>query len=499
MRGGVFLAFMLVAVVVLTGHALASDPAFVAAVNGHIKAVRAAQRATAASQGDPDTVQRQYDLSRDFVEALRAAGGTSTACQPAAQAAQALAQAEVRQTEGYDLPDLGVVTAATRKIEASAATYNAAAAGCVQAGTVANRPAPTLESPLPSQAFIGPVIIVGKAPAQAQWVVATGGRPAPSCAPTGARLPVRQRHVRGTIALTAGRQNVNILFCAGTPAAPRTIQSIKVPGVWVLPSTANKAASPTRTNASLEQSFASTARSFSGISAIWYHDLVSGATAGWNTTAQFPAASTVKLGLLVAAIDRFGTHSRVAYDIAAMATWSSNLATNRLLVKVGGSEAAGSAAAQAALTRMGAARSTFTGGYRVGTARRHSETEPPRISSRVTTARDLGTMLFVIHSGALGNRAALQKLGLTQREASLALGLLLSSKPERDNIGLFRPALGATPAAQKQGWFSVVRHTAAVIYTPTGPRILVLLTYATNNSLASAQRYGAGLIRLLRL
>jgi len=240
-------------------------------------------------------------------------------------------------------------------------------------------------------------------------------------------------------------------------------------------------------------------RTFSGISGIWYHDLASGATAQWNADAQFPAASTVKLGLLVAALRRFGLRSPVSYDIEAMATWSSNLATNRLLVKVGGSEAGGAAAAQSVLTRLGATRSTFTGGYRVGTGVRRSRLDPPRLSSRVTTARDLGRVLFVLHSGALGNESALGLLGLSHAEKQLALGLLLSSRPERDNIGLFRPTLGKTTRSSEARVVSVVRHTAAIIYTPSGPKVVVLLTYAPGLSLVKAQDYGRRLIQLLRL
>jgi hypothetical protein len=76
--------------------------------------------------------------------------------------------------------------------------------------------------------------------------------------------------------------------------------------------------------------------------------------------------------------------------------------------------------------------------------------------------------------------------------------LLLSTRAQRDNVGLFRPALGTTPAAQKQGWFSAVRHTAAIVYTPSGPKIIVLLTYAADLTLPAAQAYGRRLIQLLR-
>jgi hypothetical protein len=147
---------------------------------------------------------------------------------------------------------------------------------------------------------------------------------------------------------------------------------------------------------------------------------------------------------------------------------------------------------------MGATHSTFTGAYRVGTAVNRDVDQPPRVSSRVTTARDLAKALYTLHTGALGAPRALTRLRLSRAEAQFALGILLSSVPRRDNVGLFRQALGDTPAAQKQGWLSVARHTAAIVYGSGGPKILVLLTYGSNLTLPTAQAYGRSVVRLLR-
>jgi Beta-lactamase enzyme family len=111
----------------------------------------------------------------------------------------------------------------------------------------------------------------------------------------------------------------------------------------------------------------------------------------------------------------------------------------------------------------------------------------------VTTARDLAHILYLIHAGAVGgSRDALSRLGLTRHQAAVALNLLLSSDLTlRDNVGLFRPWLDQyLPLAQKNGWLSDARHTAAILYTRTGPKILVLLTYRPDLSLLAAQHYG---------
>jgi hypothetical protein len=234
---------------------------------------------------------------------------------------------------------------------------------------------------------------------------------------------------------------------------------------------------PSVQDVALSRRLEAVADQFDGISAVWTHDLVRGTWAGWNADARFPAASTVKLALLVAAYEMFDVGSEYDYDIHATARWSSNLGANRIL------SAIGTAAANRALRKLGATHSAFTGPYRVGTSRRN---QPPAISGRVTTARDLGAILY-----SLANRAARGDF-----VGVLILDDLAKSEPFRDNVGILRPR---DRAAQKHGWFSVVRHSAAIVYTKHGPRIVVLLTYAPGLTLARAQRYGAQVMKTLGL
>ena len=194
----------------------------------------------------------------------------------------------------------------------------------------------------------------------------------------------------------------------------------------------------------------------------------------------------MKLGVLVAALDRWGADPgdrRIAKEVRDLAVWSSTVASNRLTVRLGhGSESAGSAVVQRALHRLGATSGAFTGHYRVGTASIRplgdAPRPPPYLPFRRTTAHDMGRVLFELHAGALGNRLSLRRARLSRHEARVAVALLLSSDGRGDNLGLFRPALGPTmPLAQKHGWTTTLRHSAAVVYAPGGPRIVVLLTY----------------------
>src|SRR5262249_23115800 len=151
--------------------------------------------------------------------------------------------------------------------------------------------------------------------------------------------------------------------------------------VWLLPGTAPRARPATVQDRSLTASLAALASSFDGYSAMWVQNLATGAVASWNADARFPAASTVKLAVLIAALEKWGPgreRSRAASDMATLAGWSSTLSANRLLVRLGdGSVATGTRVAQSVLNRLGATSSTYTGEYRVGTSASRERNQPP--------------------------------------------------------------------------------------------------------------------------
>jgi beta-lactamase class A len=275
---------------------------------------------------------------------------------------------------------------------------------------------------------------------------------------------------------------------SGRLALPRLRRLPRVPPLL-------RAAAPTARVAQLDARFADLGRRFRGYAAIWAHDPLNGTYAGWNTDARFPAASAVKLGVLLATLQRLRRPERspLDHELRAMIGWSSNLATNLLVDRFG------AAAAQEALRRAGASRSTFPGGYRVGTAHADIQAQPPLLSSRVTTARDLGRILYVLHGCALGDAAARRASGLDTTRCRYALRLLLSSEPRGDNVGLLRPFLPRnTPVAQKNGWLHDARLTAAIVFFPNGPKIVVVLTYAPALPVARAQALGRDVVAALR-
>jgi hypothetical protein len=329
-----------------------------------------------------------------------------------------------------------------------------------------------LRSPRAWEAFFGAVRV--RAPAGATYAELYAGNH---------RLS-RRRVERGRVAfrldLPPGRYDVRVRFDDGSTL----VRGDASRHVWLLPRDAAGAVRERVRDAERSRRLAVLGRSFDGWAGMFVQDLTTGRTAGWNSDALFPAASTVKLGVLVAALRRFGPRperSRAWPEIRDLAVWSSNLASNRLLLRLGGSERAGARIAERALHRMGATSSTFTGFYRLGTAATAPSGDAPRplpiVTYRRTTAHDLARILFELHAAAVGNGLALKRTGLTRHEARIAIGLLCSSDPRGDNRGLFRPRLPRTPMAQKHGWTTSLRHSAAIVYGSRGPTIVVVLTY----------------------
>ena len=230
-----------------------------------------------------------------------------------------------------------------------------------------------------------------------------------------------------------------------------------------LPPTAGLARPEGARDANLAAKLSAIGRRYLGSAGFWVHDLATGTTAGWNSDARFPAASTVKLGVLAAALRRYGPRperSHVAYDLRQLTAWSSNLAANRLYALLGHTTV------QRSLAALGMWSSTYTGPYRAGTSRAFDAPRQPRLSTgRVTTAHDLGRALFALQA---------RRAGLTRHEADYGLALLRRSIPVGDNEGLLRPWLHGVAVAEKNGWLSDTRITASIVYRSSGPLIIVV-------------------------
>jgi beta-lactamase class A len=235
-------------------------------------------------------------------------------------------------------------------------------------------------------------------------------------------------------------------------------------------------------------------RGYGGWAAFWYHDLRTGAWAGWNADASFPAASLVKLGAIAAALRAAQKPERspLWYDLRQLGGWSSNLAANRIVRIVGGERVVADA-----LRRLGATASTYPGPYRAGTAVLQDAPKPPAHGHwRMTTAHDLGRMLYALNAAAAGNRYVARQTGLGIAKARLALGLLAAAHDGAAHAGLLRPYVPARiRIARKEGWLSDFRGTAAIVYG-RDPKIVVVLIYRPRVTLAEARALARRVVAL---
>jgi hypothetical protein len=309
----------------------------------------------------------------------------------------------------------------------------------------------------------------------------------PGCAGTRAALV---RFARAQVAIAERRDYPVARPQPSLPPVPAACRASTGPGPGpgsvtapplVLPPGSLRAAPERTRDEALSARLAAIGRGYGGWAGFWVHDLATGRTAGWNSDAPFAAGSVVKLGPLLASLP----YPALAYDAAQIASWSSNLAANRILAKLGQPRV------DDALRRLGMWSSTYPGPYRAGTsARVDAPKPPPRTHYRVTTAHDVGRALYRIHAAAIGNRLALRQLGVTRAQAERALALLTRSLPLGANLGLVRPWTHAAPVGQKNAWLSDLRTTGAIVYTPTGPTIVVVEAYRPGITAPEARDLG---------
>jgi len=472
-------------------EAAPGDATLASALRSELPRTQAASRAARGS--DPESIQALYNAARDLEERLRSVGAVSEGCRPLLWASTRYARAEIMQAEAIDRRSDALRRLGLRNAASAAAELERLPRRCSAGRVVKVEPARELGTPRSGEAFFGEVRARAPAGAQGAQLVVDGR--------VVGVLPIRSGFATGLLRALPGRYDLRVRF-----SGERPLESARAPDVWLLPRTGRNRVADAGRQAAVDARLAALADGFDGHSGIWIQSLTTGRAAGWNSDARFPAASTVKLAVLVAALGRFGARpeaSSVAYDLRALTAWSSNLATNRLVHELGGSEAAGARIAQETLGRLGARSSTYTGDYRVGTSVRAGDSTldapdpPPLVSQRTTTAHDLGRVLYALHAAAMGDRRSLDRARLTRHQARVGLAFLLSSEPVGENLGLFRPWLGsAVPLAQKNGWLRDARHTAGIVYAADGPRIAVLLTYKAGLTRSHAAALGRKVVRL---
>jgi hypothetical protein len=81
-------------------------------------------------------------------------------------------------------------------------------------------------------------------------------------------------------------------------------------------------------------------------------------------------------------------------------------------------------------------------------------------------------------------------LGLTRQQAVAAVRVLASAQPVGDNAGLLRPWLTGATVAEKNGWLSDTRTTAAIVHRKDRATIVVVELYRPGVTYAEAKLLG---------
>jgi beta-lactamase class A len=308
------------------------------------------------------------------------------------------------------------------------------------------------------------------------------------------RVTLRPGHTRfsfGPTGLPPKDVTIQVRFLRGKALIGRRV----VKPVFGLPAASWRVVRPRRTDAKVALR---DSRSAAGVSsAVWAAGLAPGsAAASWNAGAVFTGASTLKLAILMCTLARdesdpvssgmFSTYQQMILD-------SSNAAADAVLTRFGGSTSGGGAMVEGCIRQLGATNTIMYGGYSIdAVVPPVAANDPPSIAyGKHTTAHDLGMLLVALAQAASG-RGPAHTMGLTGRKARVALWLLIHAR----HPGLVREATVA-PVGHKAGWLGNLQHDAALVFTPKGTLVCVVMTESSGGvSYTSSRAYGARVTHL---
>jgi hypothetical protein len=231
------------------------------------------------------------------------------------------------------------------------------------------------------------------------------------------------------------------------------------------------------------------ARGFPGTSGVFVEDLVSGRGASWNARARFPAASTLKVAIAVAALRwHAGKPEPGSYldsVLRKMLIESDNSAANAAESTFGGGSRVDDL-----LRGIGIGDTWMGGGYLRGTAFMppipvRVESQPSFPCCKYTTAYDLARLLAYVHlaAGGMGPLIAEYGWSFTPADARYLL-YLLAHVSDRMKLGRYL-AGGPYALAHKAGWISYARHDAGLVYWPGGVFVAAVMTTGSGVGVSS--------------
>jgi len=359
------------------------------------------------------------------------------------------------------------------------------------------KPAVEIVAPAANEVSFGRVVV--RVPRNAARVrISASGRVLGVVRDPGRRVKLRVKLPRGDLAL-----RVAVFDRQG-----RKLGMARVGHVYGLPQQ-RVSSSARRLDRPLARKLNGIVASFDGAIAYYVQDLTSGRGAARNAGVAFPAASTLKLAIGIAAMRQFDgppePGSLADILIRRALIYSDNEAANALETLIGGSTTGGSALVNALMRDLGLTQTDMYGGYLTGGEGRRARAaaaafipiavryQPTYPTGKRTTAADLGRLTGALHHAALGRGplAGLANGRVSPREARYLLYVLLHSS-DPGSLGDLLPA--SAGVAQKSGWLATVRHVNGVVYTSAGTFVATVLTWHPRSvSVVAAHRAAARL------
>jgi hypothetical protein len=335
-------------------------------------------------------------------------------------------------------------------------------------------PAPAIEQPAPYQVSYG--IVTGTAASGTRRVVVRAGARVLSDQPVaGRRFYVR-------IPLPPGETSVRVV----TIDASGRRAGATVPHVYGLPWAARPQLHASVLDGALQRSMRGLANAYPGTCSMYVQNLTTGAGAAWNAKARFPAASTLKLAIAMAVLERHsgipGPGSYVNSVLRKMIEVSDDEAANVLEIWLAGSTSAGGRRVDDMLRSLGIRDSLMYGGYAVerllsAAIPVRSDEQPSFGVGKYTTAADLAAMARAVWlaSGGLGPLAR-RYPRFTAADGRHLLYLLAHVR----DPGKLDREVRARPRVQvlhKAGWVNAGRHDNGLVVWPGGIYVAAVMTY----------------------
>ncbi len=302
--------------------------------------------------------------------------------------------------------------------------------------------------------------------------------------------PLRGRSFSVRVALP--RRDVR-LRVTGYDARGRAA-SAEVGPVFGLPRSAEPRSVTDREDAVLGRSVRSLASAFPGTAGVYVQSLTTGAGAAWNARAQFPAASTLKLGIAAAALraheGKPAEGSRVDALLRSMLWYSDNAAANALEVWLAGSTSGGSARVNALFAELGLRDTIMYGGYETRTPQGpipvRIESQPAFGRGKHTTASDLAGLARAVWLAAEGEGPLAERArgAFTPADGRYLLYLLAHVR-DPGKLDRFVGGQAGVSVLHKAGWVAAARHDAGLVFWPGGVYVAAVLTYGRGVGVAS--------------